>query len=155
METGTDIKAAQLADGYRRHPIDDHGKLRFAYGKVTADGALAADGTLALASLPSGRKRILPHLSRITTSAFGAGRTLDVGTAAYMSRPAGSDPEAADPDAFVDGLDVSAAVTADEWSTDLKFDLYSLDEIVVYGTVLGGTMPDGATVEVLIAYLYE
>ena len=75
--TNTDIKAAQLEEAYRKYPIDDHGKLRFAYGKVTAAEALAANGTMALVSLPVGRKRILPHLSRITTSAFGAGRSRD------------------------------------------------------------------------------
>lgn len=30
MDTNKDIDAAQLADTYRRYPIDDHGKLRFA-----------------------------------------------------------------------------------------------------------------------------
>lgn len=156
MDTNKDINAAQLADGYRRYPIDDHGKLRFAYGKVTASGALAASGTMGLLWLPPGRKRILPHLSRITTSAFGAGRTLDVGTDAYMARPSGAaDPEAADPDALIDGLDVSSAVTANVVGTGLKFDIYSMDEVLVYATVLGNTMPDGGTVELLLAYLYE
>jgi len=155
MQTNKDIDAAQLADDYRRYPIDDHGKLRYQYAKVTASGALAANGTMGLFWLPPGRKRILPHLSRITTSAFGAGRTLDIGHDEYMKRPAGNDPEAADPDALVDGLDVSSAVTADPLGTALKFDMYSLDETLIYATVLGGTMPDAGTVEVLLAYLYE
>jgi len=34
-------------------------------------------------------------------------------------------------------------------------DSYSMDEVLVYGTVLGDTMPDGGTVELLLAYLYE
>lgn len=155
METGKDIDAAQLATDYRRYPIDDHGKLRFAYGKVTASGALAANGTMGLLWLPPGRVRVLPHLSRITTSAFGAGRTLDLGHDAYMKRPPGITVEADDPDSFIDGLDVSAAVTASVVGTALKFDMYSLDGVLVYATVLGGTMPDAATVELLLAYLYE
>lgn len=155
MDTNKDINAAQLASDFRRYPIDDHGKLRFSYGKVTAAGALDANGTMGLLWLPPGRKRVLPHLSRITTSAFGASRTLDVGHDAYMRRPPDNDPEAADPDAFIDGLDVATAVTAGVVGTALKFDLYSMDEILVYATVLGGTMPDGATVEILLAYLYE
>lgn len=155
MDTGKTIDAAQLAEDYRKYPIDDHGKLRFQYANVVASGALAQNGTIGLFWLPPGRKRILPHLSRITTSAFGASRTLDVGHDAYMKRPAGNDAEAADPDAFIDGLDVSSAVTAGIVGTALKFDMYSMDEVLVYATVLGGTMPDGATLQLLLAYLYE
>lgn len=154
MDHGKDIGSAQIATDYRKYPIDDHGKLRYAYAKVTASGDLAANGTAALFWLPPGRKRILPHLSRITTSAFGAARTLDLGHAAYAtSLPAGQ--EAEDPDAFIDGLDVSSAVTANAMGTALKFDMYSQDEVLVFATVLGGTMPDAATLEVLMAYLYE
>jgi hypothetical protein len=155
MDTGMDIDAAQLAADFRRYPIDAHGKLRFAYGKVTAASALAADGTMGLFWLPPGRKRILPTLSRITTSAFGAGRTLDIGHASYMARPSPEDAEVADPDALVDGLDVSSAVTNGVLGTGIKFDIYSLDAVLIYGTVLGDTMPEAATVEVLLAYLYE
>lgn len=154
MSHGKDIGSAQIAEDYRKYPIDDHGKLRYAYAKVTADGALAADGTMALFYLPPGRKRILPHLSRISTSAFGASRTLDIGHAEY-SKATPSTTEAEDEDAFLDGLDVSSAVAANVLGTDLKFDMYSTDEVLVFGTVKGGTMPDAGTVEVLLAYLYE
>jgi len=72
-----------------------------------------------------------------------------------MKRPPDNDLEAADPDAFVDGLDVSSAVTAGVMGTALKFDIYSMDEVLVYATVLGDTMPAAGTLEVLMAYLYE
>jgi len=155
MDTGKTINAAQLAETYRRLPIDEHGKLRFAYGKATAADAVAANGTIGLFWLPPGRKRVIPHLSRVTTSAFGAGRTLDIGHDAYMKRPPDNDLEAADPDAFVDGLNVSSAVTAGVMGTALKFDIYSMDEVLVYATVLGDTMPVNGTIEVLMAYIYE
>lgn len=156
MDTNKDINAVQLAEGYRKYPIDDHGKLRYQYANVVADGALAANGTIGLFWLPPGRKRILPHLSRITTSAFGAGRTLDIGHDTYSARPAQEAAyEAADPDALVDGLDVENAVTAAALGTALKFDIYSRDAVLIYATVLGDTMPDAATIEVLLAYLYE
>lgn len=154
MEHGKDIGSAQIATDYRKHPIDDHGKLRYAYAKVTAAEALAANGTMALFYLPPGRKRVLPQMSRITTSAFGAGRTLDLGHAAY-TKAAPATQEAEDVDAFLDGKDVSAAVTADALGDALKYDMYSTDEVLVFATVLGGTMPANATVEVLLAYLYE
>lgn len=156
METNTDYNADQLAEDYRKYPIDDHGKLRFGYFSVAAlTEALAASSTIGLLWLPPGRKRIIPHLSRITTSAFGAGRTLDLGHGSYLRRPPDNDAEDADPDAFIDGLDVENAVTAQAWSTDLKFDMYSMNEPLLYATVLGDTMPVGATLEGFVAYLYE
>lgn len=155
MDTGKDIDSAQLADGFRKYPIDDHGKMRYSYAKVTANGALADAGTMGLLWLPPGRKRIIPSLSRITTSAFGAARTLDLGHDTYTSRPPAQTPEAADPDAFIAALDVSSAVDGVAFSNVLKFDMYSTDEVLVFATVNGDTMPDTATVEVLLAYLYE
>ena len=154
MEHGKDIGSAQIATDYRKYPIDDHGKLRYAYAKVTAAKALAANGTMALFYLPPGRKRVLPQMSRITTSAFRTGRSLDLGHAAY-TKAAPATQEAENVDAFLDGKDVAAAVTADALGDALKYDMYSNDEVLVFATVLGGTMPADATVEVLLAYLYE
>jgi len=156
-DTNKTANAVQLDEDYRRYPVDDHGKLRFQYFNVAPLAvALAANSTIGLVWLPPGRKRILPHLSRITVSAFGAGRTLDVGHDSYMTRPSGeATAEAADPDALIDGLDVSAAVNAAVFSTALKFDMYSLDEVLLYATVLGNTMPIGASMSGLVAYLYE
>lgn len=156
-DTNKTQNADQLVEGYRRYPVDDHGKLRYQFFSVSAlTVAIAANGTIGLVWLPPGRKRILPHLSRITTSAFGAGRTLDLGHDGYMSRPSGqATAEAADPDALIDGLDVSSAVAAAAFSTSLKYDMYSLDEVLLYATVLGDTMPIGASMSGLVAYLYE
>lgn len=156
-QSGKTVDAVQLQEGYRRYPIDDHGKLRFQYASFVAASALAQNDTIGLFWLPPGRKRVLPHLSRVATSAFGSGRTLDVGHGAYLKRPPGNSLEVEDVDAFVDGLDVSAQVTAGTFNgvTGLKFDMYSLDETLVFATVLGGTMPQNATLEILLAYLYE
>lgn len=160
METGKTINADQLAETYRRYPIDDHGKLRYCAFKVSAlTVALAANDTIGLLWLPPGRKRLLPYESRLTVSAFGASRTLDVGHDAYSARSPGSGVvEAANPDAFIDGLDVATAVTASLWTpanSALWYDMYSHDETLVYATVLGGTMPIGATMSGYLAYLYE
>lgn len=156
-ETNKTANSDQLQEGFRRYPVDDHGKLRMQFFTVSAlTGALADGDTVALFWLPPGRKRILPGLSRITTSAFGAARTLDIGHDAYASRPSGeADANDADPDAFVDGMDVSAAVNGAAWGTTLKFDIYSIDEVLVYATILGGTMPVGASMSGYMAYLYE
>lgn len=158
--TGKTVDAAELSPDFRRHPIDDHGKLRYAYGKVTSPaGGVAANSTLGLLWLPTGRKRLVLPLSYIAWGIFGAGRTLDVGHAAYGTRPPSETPEADNPDALIDGLDVAVAgqrqfgVTAA--AVPMKYDMYSTEEVLIYATVLGGTMPEGITVEVLLAYLYE
>lgn len=156
-DTGKTINAEQLTEGFRRYPVDDHGKLRMQFFNVPAlTVALAANDTIGLLWLPPGRKRILPGLSRLTVSAFGAGRTLDIGHDAYSSRPtAAVDANVADPDALIDGMDVATALAGVAWSTALKFDIYSIEEVLVYATVLGGTMPIGATLSGYLAYLYE
>lgn len=148
--------ANELVDGFRRYPIDDHGKLRMQYfsiGELTA--AYAQNDMVKLFTLPPGRKRILPGLSRISVSALGGSRTIDIGHGDYSRRPPDNDLELADYDAFIDGMDVSSAVTGAAWSTVIKFDLYSMAEVEVYMTILGGTMPIGATASGYLAYLYE
>lgn len=148
--------SVQMADGYRRYPIDDHGKLRFQYFSIAAlPVAYAQDDTVVLFRLPPGRIRHLPHLSRITVSALGSSRTIDIGHKAYSKRPPDNDVEADDVDAFIDGLDVATGVTSVVWGTGMKFDMYSREEISVYMTILGGTMPVAASASGIFAYLYE
>lgn len=151
--------ATQMIEGYRRYPIDDHGKLRYQYASLVASaangGALAANDTILLFRLPPGRKRILPNLSRITCTAYGVGRTLDIGHKKYLKSGMPYAEEADDVDAFVDGMDVSAALNSAVMSTTLKFDMFSTTEVDIYATILGGTLPLDGTLQVLLAYLYE
>jgi hypothetical protein len=150
------VTSDQLVDGYRKYPIDDHGKLRYQYFSVAAlTVALAANDEINLFRLPPGRKRVLPNLSRFTCSAFGAARVLDIGYRAFQARPVPNAAEVEDDDAFVANLDVSAALASVVWSTVMKYDMYSVDEITIFATVEGGTMPIGASLSGLCAYLYE
>lgn len=147
----------ELADDYRGHPVNDHGKLRIQYFNLPAT-TVAGDATTTvdLCELPSGKVRILPALSRLNTSAFGASRTLDVGHREYQKRDDPSaDLEDEDADAFIDGLDVSSAVTGNAFGTGHKFDLYSKGGVTIFATVLGGTIPVGATISGYIVYVYE
>lgn len=151
------LKSDEQADEYRGHPVNDHGKLRLQYFNLPAvEVAGDANTTIELCDLPNGRVRVVPALSRINASAFGAGRTLDVGHREYQKRDDPSaDLEAEDVDAFIDGLDVSGAVTGAAFSTSTKFDMYSKGGVKVFATVLGGTIPVGATISGYIAYTYE
>lgn len=154
------FQSDQRQDGYRKYPIDDHGKFRLQYfsvGIITPIAvALAANDQVELFKLPPGRKRVLPHKSRIAFSAFGAGRTINIGHRAYTKRPPDNDVEPENATAFISGLDVSAASgNPPQWSNAMKYDMYSYDEAVVFMTVLGGTLPIGGTVSGYMAYVYE
>lgn len=153
LELSTD----ELADDYRGHPVNDHGKLRIQYFNLPAT-TVAGDATTTvdLCDLPHGRVRLIPTLSRINVSAFGASRTLDVGHREYQKRDDPSeDLEAESADAFIDGLDVSSAVADQAFGTGSKYDMYSKSGVTLFATVLGGTIPIGATISGFVVYSYE
>lgn len=149
--------ATQMVEGARPYPTDSHGKLRYEYFEVPAVTVAGdADSIARLCVLPPGRVRVLPHLSRITTSAFGASRTLDIGHVAYQKRDEASGAlEALNYEAFLANLDISSAVNAAVFSTVLKYDLYSKAGVEVVARCQGGTWPIGGTIRGLLAYLYE
>lgn len=144
------------ADQFRKYPIDEHGKLRmnwFTIPALTVAGDIGS--TLRLCELPPGRVRVLPHMSRLSASAFGAARTLAVGHKAYATRPPDNSDEADNPSAFAAAIDVSAETNVVALSNVLKYDLYSRAGVEIYATVAGGTIPIGATLNGYIAFLYE
>lgn len=151
------LVADQLAAGYRKYPIDLHGKLRYAYMSLAAN-PIAGDiaSTIELCDLPPGRVRVLPNLSRLTCSAWGASCTLSIGYRAYSSSEvAGSTPNAEDVDDFMAAKDVSGALAAVVWSTAIKYDVYSVAGVRVFGKIAGAVIPVNATLQLLMAYLYE
>ena len=145
----------ELTEGFRGDPRHDHGKMRvqyFAVPALTVAGDIGS--TFEMFKLPPGNVRVLPRLCRIRNSAWGASRTFNIGHRAYMSRPPGNTMVAEDDDAFALGLDFSSA-TDNSLLLGIKFDLYSLQGVTVFGTVAGGTAPIGATVDGYFAYIYE
>lgn len=156
------LTSTQMDGVTRKRPIDEHGKLRFVYFALPAV-AVAGDinTTIDLAKLPPGATRIMPWLSRIKVSAWGASRTLSLGHHSYSKRPSGTDTmanetEAESANAFISALDVSSAVALSAWSATVeKYDIYSRTEVVLFATVAGGTIPVGATLSGYCAYLYE
>lgn len=151
------LTSDQLVEGYRKTPVDSHAKFRMHYFSVAALAVLGDIGTtIDLAILPPGRVRVVPHLCRLTASAFGAARTLAIGHRAYSARDNESAViEALNASAFAAALDVSAAVAAIPFSTVLKYDLYSKGGVTIHATVAGGTIPAGATLSGYVTYLYE
>lgn len=151
------LKSTQLDGATRKRPFDTMGKARYAYFSLPAV-AVAGDigSTVDLCDLPPGAVRILPFLSRLIVSAWGASRTLSIGHRAYVKADDTFTQEAESANAFVNALDVSGAVALSAWSaTVMKYDVYSKAGVRIFGTVAGGTIPVGATMSGLVAYLYE
>lgn len=135
-----------------------HGVVRFAKVTFTQDGAGDATSTVGLVELPAGRVRLIGDMSYLRISAFGASRTLDIGWAAYTDIDGAA--VVADADGLDDGLDVSAAsainlgsATATTDGDTYKFE--SQSGVVINATVLGGTIPDAATIKGYIAYVMD
>lgn len=151
--------STQETPGQRNYPIDDHGKLRFQYFSVPAANVTPAgdaDSTALLCKLPPGRVRVLPWLCRVSGGIFGASRTLDIGHLAYQKRDdSGEALEATNYEAFLANLDVSSAVNAVAFSTVLKYDLYSKQEVQIAARIQGGTWPVNIPISGFIAYIYE
>lgn len=149
----------QKADGYRKRPYEDMGKLRIEYFNVAAVAVLGDTLSLALlCTLPPGAIRVLPHLSRLTSSAFGASRVLAIGHGSYQSRDS-SDSSllvAANYSAFGSGIDNSSAITTPAAiGASLKYDLYSKTGVDVYAQVSGGTWPAAGTIAGYIIFIAE
>ena len=126
----------------------DMGDVRLAYFSHTQAGAGDATSTVDLIRLPAGRVRVIGHLSRVNTSAFGASRTLAIGHAAAFA--VGGAAIDADDDAFA----AATSVASEGGFAGAGFSLIETESgIPVIATVAGGTIPDGATVEGVIAYM--
>jgi hypothetical protein len=149
--------ALQLADGFRKYPIDEHGKLRQNHFEIAALTVQGDDGSLyRLCKMPPGRVRVIPCLSRISTSAYGASRTLDIGHNAYNKRSDyGEAQEAVNYEAFVANMDISSAVNAAAWSTVLEYDIYSVAGWELWARVQGGTSDTTETLKGFVTFLYE
>jgi len=145
--------STQLDGETRKRPLDDHGKIRLCYFEVTADDAGDATSTFDLCRLPPGAVRILPALSRYNCDALGAARTLDFGHRAYLKRP-GTE-EAEDLDAFAADIDAENAIAGAALGTATKFDVYSLDGVVVTAQVNDAAVASGKSISGFIAYAYE
>lgn len=127
-------------------PASD-GLVHFAYFKHTQVGAGAIGSTVALRKMPAGRVRILGTMSRVNNSAFGASRTLGVGHTGYQG---------------VDGVAVAAAASLLLSAGDVAAAgglplvgfpvIESMAGFTLLATVAGGTIPDAATLEGVIAY---
>jgi hypothetical protein len=154
LERSTQI--AKTLDPFSNYPgnptrmPDDAGKLRYARCDFT-QGVAAGDATstFGLFLLPPGRWRFLNM--KLDTSAFGASRTLDVGWLAHVDHNGVT--VVADPNGLAAAKDVSAALVG--WDFNVATAHVVLDtreNLLIVGTVAGGTVPAGATVKGHLTY---
>lgn len=126
--------------------------LRFEY--INDTGAALADGSIVQLTTV-GPGVILPG-STISTSAFGVGRTLDVGLQEYENQ--NRETVVSDIDALVDGLDVSSAVAHQTFggatnSLTAGAGLVVTGQVDILAKVIGGTLPVNGTIEGIILVL--
>lgn len=131
------------------------GQVQIRTFTFTQSGAGDANSLAYLVKLPAGRVRVLGALSRIQFAAFGTGRTLDVGHAAYTESDGTA--VAADEDDLDAAVDVSAAGSAalgtalGAGTGDSKiFD--SRSGVQIQAKVESGTIPDGTKLTGYIAF---
>jgi hypothetical protein len=155
-ETSTQI-AARSTPGTILMPADMGAKLRFKYFTFT-QGAAAGDAnsTADLVYLPAGKVRIFGGLSRVSHSAFGASRVLDVGHTGF-TQPDGT-AVVADEDFLHSAADISGAggfAPMDETGNDQTIVYHSKTEVLIRAKCEAGTIPIGATLEGFIVYAHE
>lgn len=138
----------------RMTPVDRTGKYRVHVAKMQAITVAGDDGsTISLGKLPAGRLRLLTNDIKVQCSALGASRVLKLGHRAY-AKELGAVEAAAD-NAFGSAIDVAAAGVKAGGLATLTYDMFSRAGIDIFGTVTGGTIPIGATLEVSIPYITE
>lgn len=137
----------QLLD---RYDAGGHLQAYQFYYKNETGGTIAADSIIQLCTI--GPCHVLPT-SVITTTAFSTSRTLDVGLQEYVNTA--GDTVASDIDAFLDGLDVSSAVSNTMFGSDTASTAYgagvTIDgQVDVLAKILGGTLPSNGIIQGVI-----
>jgi hypothetical protein len=148
------------APNFFKRPIDDHGKLRTHYKKFVVATLGDIGSTFNLGKLPPGAVRLWYPGCFYTCSAWGASAAINIGHAAYRSKQdanaANDGIEPASANALAAALVTAGVLGRTAWSASLmKFDFYSLAGVDIIATAAGAVVPVNATLEILMAYIYE
>lgn len=160
------LRSAQQTPQYggdlanRLYPMDEGGKLRILRASIAALAAAGDIGTtIELCRIPQGRSRLLPYMSRLWTTAYGAARVLDIGVRAYYGSD-GKTVVAENANQIANDIDVSAALAASMIDPTSHIDYFaqaSVDERdkgpMIFATIAGGTIPVGATLEAMFVFI--
>jgi len=146
--------------GAKNAPTDDGAKQRIMYFDFTQGAAAGDANSLAnLAVLPPGKIRLLKTESKFNCSAFGVGRTLDIGYLAHTTT--GGTAVSASIDKILDGADVSGAATitcgvgTNALNADPTIAFDSVSGVTIQAKCLGDTLPVGATLKGYFVYVQD
>lgn len=129
-----------------------NGAVRFFKFDFTQGAAAGDANSLAnLVTIPPGKYRLVKNLSSLICSAFGSGRTLDIGYLAHTNQDGTA--VNASIDAILDGADVatlaakSCGVGTNALGTDPTILFDSKEGVTIQAKCLGDTIPAGATLK--------
>jgi hypothetical protein len=128
---------------------DEHGRVRICAFNYTQVGAGTGGDFVNLCGLPGGNIRIL--LVAVTTSAFGASRTIKIGHTAFTTLA--NTTTALNSTAFLGSTSIASAGTTSAHLTANKYT--SREGITVQALIEGGTLPDAATITGHILYAID
>lgn len=143
--------AGQTVDSYI-----GHGQLMVLRSSPPVAGSYAAgdaNSTIALVVIPPGKFTLLGDLSRVRHSAFGTGRTMDIGWDAYTNQDGTA--VAADEDGIHSAADVSAAgsfVPLDELGVSAMKVFDSRDGVTIRAKVEAAALSAGETIDAIFVF---
>lgn len=117
-------------------------------------GAGDENSTVALCKIPAGRFTLIGDLCRVRHSAFGTGRTMDIGWDAYTNQD--GTPVTADEDGLHSAADVSAAgvfTPVDELGVSGMKTFDSRDGVVLRAKVEGAALLSGETIDAVFVFM--
>ena len=156
QQQATQLSNTDLAPQVNNPTTDMTGKLRIARFNFTQSGEGAVASLAELAKLPPGNVRVILTLSRITFSAMGAARTMDLGWLAYTDLAGAA--VAADPNGLDDGVDVSSAGSVNPGGTVGGEETYlftSLEGVTITAQINDDVIDDGETLDGYLIYILD
>lgn len=117
-------------------------------------GSGDANSTIALCHLPAGKFVLLGHLCTVRHSAFGTGRTMDIGWDAYTNQDGTA--VNADEDGLHSAADVAAAgsfVPLDELGVSAMRLFDSRDGVTFRAKVEAAALSTGETLDVILVFM--
>lgn len=157
-QNSTEYGNTQASPPRRNRPDQQGGRVRIVNITFAQSGIGDANSLLNLAMIPAGRGRILKEMSRIVWTAFGAGRTLDIGHTGWTKSDGTA--QVAAVDVLQDGEDVAALGSTQlgegtNASAEPSLEFDARTPITIQAKVLGNTIPDLATVKGYIVYVTD
>lgn len=153
----TQLANAAAVPNVKNETNVEKGKIHVCYFSFTQVGAGDTLSTAELVKLPAGRVRVLRSGFHIANSAFGASRTLDIGTRAYTKFDGTTQAEAGQ--AFKAALDVSSAAINTlpaAAGADPTLYLESATGVTLFAKLAAGaTIPDAATLIGYVTYVTD